>query len=268
MENIVPNEIANEGDRGGIARKAIALQELQSKARSRADLYNVVVQAQHYAPAMKSSICTTTFLSEVLTGQCALFPIQQIRQKTLFQSLSKRELKAALITALEHEAALREQDTREPMLRLVHHLHQKDGDPTWSTNMLATLDYEDRLAFFKPPMQQMQQPVLQPHVPAFNQGNMAQRRMVDLPEHVVETLRRMPASSAKGTGINLNQLLTPVERAEEKLRKLEAQEAKARARRLEQEAALRAAREPAQPQMTVKMDEAQHQQFQAFLAQQ
>ena len=69
-ENNEPNLIGNAEDAAFNEpdTKAISLAELQSKARSLSDLYNLVMQAQFYAPTQKSSICTAKFLTEVLTG--------------------------------------------------------------------------------------------------------------------------------------------------------------------------------------------------------
>ena len=67
--------------------------------------------------------------------------------------------------------------------------------------------------------------------PAFNPGGFAQRKMLDLPWNVAEAVRRMPVSSSRGQGISLARLLTPEERAHERLRKIEVAEAKLRERR-------------------------------------
>lgn len=197
-----------------------------------------------------------------------LFGVNQIRQKTLFIAPTKKELKSQLIATLRAESHHQENAPTgsASWLRLISHLEVKDADTVWMQNMLSTLDYNDRLPMFTPPLQKHQWPQQQQPQPCNNGG--AERKLVDLPSNVVDAVRRMPMSSSKGAGLSLSLLMTPFEREQEKMRRLEQAEAKLRERREKQEVALEKARNPQPQQVNMKMNAEQHAQFLAFLQQQ
>ena len=57
-------------------------------------------------PSEKSTICSSAFLTECITGACILFSCDVIKQKPLYVTLNKKQLKALLIQSLSEEAKI------------------------------------------------------------------------------------------------------------------------------------------------------------------
>ena len=178
----------------------ISLAEINAKARTPAQLYEVCTKANYLMPAMSSRLCHGKFLAEVLNQTCYMPKNEQVRHKTLFGNPTLNDLHRDLVGGLRGQAHIDGGGPRGPgaqLMKLAEHLEQRQADRAWVLTILATLDKDNFLGYFKPAGQQpdgrADMNVFRPRQPDNGQA-------VHLPADVVHAFKQTAISTGKSKG--------------------------------------------------------------------
>ena len=210
--------------------------EIDARAKTPRQLHEVCQKAHFFMPCASSPVCNKHFLADVLCGKCYMPKNNEIRQKAVFGSPPTEELRQCLMRGLKSIG-------NPKMLLLAQYLDQRKADRQWLLVLLATLDVDKQLDYFKPRRLPLQELALDP----FIQQNRQENARIQLPADVVAAFKMTPIQPAtKGSkGSATSNLFKSKEEVElGKLVKIQRQQEKLEERKQAQENRIAALQNP------------------------